>query len=474
MPDGDARSISRSAAPRADLPAERAVLGAILLDGGGERAVLAKVAAILKRDDFWDPRHSVIYEAFTRIAARREPIDVLTTAAELRAMERLNTVGGAQYLGELTDEIPTVAHCESHARLIAEHAIARRVEAEAHALVAASQNHGTSTGDLVAVAQRALDAASARVSGALVSTTGDAVEEEMARLCADVDVTVRPTGIEALDQALCGGMREGDLVVPGGRPSSGKSALGFQIAWSLAAQGWPVVVVSLEMPRISVIQRIVAQRIGADLGVIRARAFRSQQEINAYCAGLEAARALPLRIIDKGDLTPSELRAVCLAERARAPGGKLGAVIFDYLQKGKPDHEQESREQEIASISRALKNLAKELKCPIVAPAQLNRGLEGRAKRGGDDEGDASSDRPRMSDFRGSGEIEQEADIMIGIHRPAKAPHTRELWVLKQRNGPTDGVKVDLVWQGPSARFVAAPQTDALPLPDDSDAPEGV
>ena len=459
MADGEIGRQRGGDEPRHDPEAERAVLAAALLDESGERAVLARMRPIISAEDFHDPRHATIWEAICAVADRDERLDVLTLISELRARQRLNTVGGAQCIAELTDFIPTTAHCESHARIVADHALARRVERAGRRLVASALDYAKGPADLVAAAQGVLDLACARHDTAGASSMSDAVDEEMRRILADHDETVRPTGIAPLDRALCGGMREGDLVIPGGRPSSGKSAFAFQVAWNLAERGWTVVLVSLEMPRISVVQRVVAQRDGMDLGRIRARAFVGD-EADRYCDAVDATRSLPLRIVDRGDVTPAELRAICLTERARAPGGRLGAVVFDYLQKGKPDRECESREQEVASIARALKSLAKELKCPVIAPAQLNRGVESRGRRGEDGDG-GSDERPRMSDFRGSGEIEQEADIMIGIHRPARAPHTRELWVLKQRNGPTDGVRVDLTWDGPSARFTTAPPQPA-------------
>lgn len=465
MADGATRTRETEDTARWDPEAEGAVLAAALLDDEGARAVLARVRGIVRAGDFYDPRHVTVFEALCALEDRRERIDVITLVNELRARDRLNAVGGAQFIGALTDTIPTVAHVESHARIVADHALGRRVEAEARRLAHAAGAYRASPADLVAGAQRLFDVASARASAASIVAIGDAVEEELSRVCMDVDETVRPTGIEALDRALSGGMREGDLVIPGGRPSSGKSALAFQVAWNLAARGWPVVVASLEMPRISVVQRIVAQRTGIDLAKIRARAFTSSQEVNAYCYALEEARALPLRIIDRGDLTPAELRALCLAERAKAPGQKLGAVIVDYLQKMKPDRERDAREQEIAAVASSLKSLAKELACPLIAPAQLNRGVEGRGggrSRGGDDEDGDGGDRPRLSDFRGSGEIEQEADIALGIHRPKANAGTRELWVLKQRNGVA-GTRVDLAWEGGPARFVELQQPPPSP-----------
>jgi len=445
--------------PRYDLDAERWLLAACLFDLGGQLAVLPRVQSLVQPSDFYDPRNALLFEIFLALAERGVPLDVVTVCGELRARNRINTVT-AQYVGEVSDHVVTAAHCEAHARIVAECAFARRMGEAARAVQVAAQQDRSRPADLIAAAQKLLDVASRLSGGAQMVSIGETVDAEIDRICTVTDATARPTGMAALDRKLCGGPREGDLVIPGGRPGAGKSAFGFQIAHTMACAGWPMLVFSLEMPRGSVLQRVVAQRAGLDLGRIRARAFGSIDETNAYLKAVHDVRSLPLHIVDDAAITPSGMRAAALALRARV--GPLGAVVVDYLQRVTPDRERESKEQEIASVAKALKNLARELQCPVIAPAQLKRDLE---ERGGKRKKDEDEERPRMSDFRGSGEIEQEADILLAIHRPRKAAATRELWVLKQRNGPADGVKVDLLWEKGPARFVEAPAQ--LPAPSD-------
>jgi len=460
MPDGYGAEPTTASArtPRHDLYAERWLLAAVLFDLHGELAVLARVQTIVRPSDFYDSRNGLLFEIFLALAAKSSPIDVVTVCAELRARDRINTVT-AQYVGEVSDHVVTASHCEAHAAIVAECALARRVAEAAAALHVKACDAQVKPADLLAAAQKVVDAAGTRATRAQTVALGDVVDLELDRMSADTDASVRPTGLAALDRKLCGGPREGDLIVPGGRPSAGKTALGVQIAHTMAAAGWPVLFFSLEMPRASVLQRVVAQRAAIDLGLVRARAFPTIEATNAYLVAVDAARHLPLYIVDDAVLPPAGMRVAALALRARV--GRLGAVVVDYLQRTTPDRPCESREQEIASVAKALKNLARELQCPVIAPAQLKREVEergGKRRRSGEE--DEDEERPRMSDFRGSGEIEQEADILLAIHRPRKASATRELWVLKQRNGPADGVKVDLVWEKGPARFVEAPQQE--------------
>ncbi len=424
---------------RADVEAERAVLGAILLDERGEQAVLPRVRALLVADDFHDARYGLVFEAMLR-CDRGRGVDVTSVLAALRTMGCENTSGGRDTMRDLIDAAFTAAHCEVHAKIVAEHAVARRVESEARRLQILSRQQGAAPADLAAGAQRIVDVSAGRAVALDDGGVGDAVDSEWERLHAESDTSVRRTGIEAIDAALCGGLRGGELVMPGGRPSSGKSALAFQIAGTMAGSGWPVLVFSLEMQRREVVQRIAAHLSGVGLGRIRARAFTTG-ELGTYGNAIERVREMPLRIFDAPGLSPAEIRARCLAARARLGGVPIGAVVVDYLQKCSPGKRCDNREQEIAHVARALKDLAKELDAPVIALAQLNRGVEG------DDRA------PTMADYRGSGELEQEADILLGIHRPKKDPSAREIYVIKQRNGAPGG-RVDLAWHGDTAKFI--------------------
>lgn len=434
----DGMGFERALVERRDVEAERAVLGAILFDDRGELAVLARVRSIVKPEDFSDPGLGVIFEAMER-CDRGAGLTLNMVLSELRAMDRLQTVGGTGALNDLVDYASTTAHVEQHAQIIADHAIAREAARHAWRLEQLASRPGTTTAEIVAGAQRILDIAAGRGLAADDGTLDAAVEAEDERVFADHDTTVRATGIGPIDTVLAGGLRGGELIIPGGRPSSGKSALCFQIALVMALAGWPVVIFSLEMQRRDVLQRLAAMLSGIDLARIRSRAFEPG-EVELYRATTKRVLALPLRIFDTAGMSPMDIRARCLATRARM-GSALGLVVVDYLQKCSPGTRCDNREQEVAVVARALKNLAKELDAPVLAPAQLNRGVEG-------------DDRPpTMADYRSSGEIEQEADILLGIHRPKSAMDTREVYVIKQRNGPT-GQRIDLAFVPQTAQFV--------------------
>lgn len=437
MADGVLQGFDRALTERRDVEAERAVLGAVLLDDDGRDAVLARVRGIVIADDFADPAHGVVFEAMVR-CDRGSGVTPAMVLAELRAMDRVHTVGGLAALSRFIDHA-VLPHVEQHARIIADHAVARETAREAWRLEQIAARPATTPAELTAAAQRVADVAAGRAVAADDGTLDGAVEAEDERVFADCDATVRATGIAPIDVALSGGLRGGELIIPGGRPSSGKSALCFQIALVMALAGRPVVIFSLEMQRRDVLQRLAAMLSGIDLARIRSRAFEPG-ELELYRTTTRQINALPLRVFDTAGMSPTDIRARCLATRARM-GAALGLVVVDYLQKCSAGEKCDNREQEVAKVARALKNLAKDLDCPVLAPAQLNRGVEG-------------DDRPpTMADYRSSGEIEQEADILLGIHRPKTAMDTREVYVIKQRNGPT-GQRIDLAFVPQTAQFV--------------------
>jgi hypothetical protein len=181
---------------------------------------------------------------------------------------------------------------------VAECALTRRVFEAAAAVQRKALDARAGAGDLLVEAQKLVEVATHRATTAQTVALSDVVDLELDRMQTDVDATVRPTGLGALDRKLLGGPREGDLIIPGGRPSAGKTALGVQIAHTMADAGWPVLFFSLEMPRLSVLQRVVAQRAGIDLGLIRARAFTTIDDTNAYLQAVDAVRRLPLHLVD--------------------------------------------------------------------------------------------------------------------------------------------------------------------------------
>lgn len=446
-----------------DPAAERAVLAAVLLDASGAEGALWRARAILRAEDFAEHRHGLLWEVLCEVGDRGEALDIYTVSAALRRRERLNSVGGVQYLGELTDEIPTIAHVEAHANIVADAASVRRTMEAARAVVIRGAR-GASRGELLGAAREVMEAAASEEDAGLLPIDVG-LEEEEARLISTgtpeglVSTGLVSTGLASVDEALAGGLWAGQLVVIGARPAVGKSALALLVACEVAAStGEPVVYASLEMPRRDLAMRAAALRVAAkgepvDLMAIRTRRL-SEEAALRYQRALHDLRGLPLLLSDRASVTVTQIRAMALRAKARA--GHVAAVFVDYLQLLTPETARDSREREVAEASRALKALAGELRCPVVALSQLNR--------------KATERKPTLADLRESGAIEQDADVVLLLHQKDGG---RVLLVEKQRNGVAPQ-EVRLGWIAAAARFIDAP-TGGAPLPvrgQDRDLPE--
>lgn len=443
---------ARERTPPCDLAAEEAVLGACLL----EPAVIPLVAAILRRPDFADSRHGVIFAALLLVDVAGRPVDVVSVCDQLRRMpigipnddrtiNELLAVGDRQRLEELTSGLSSVAAATTHARIVAEHAARRRVIDTAETVVRRAYENAP----LVELGSRVTAVADA-ASG--IATLGapdlDADLQDFADLIAECKIgRVTSTGFRDLDALLAGGWRGGELIIEAARPAVGKTAKALRHARLAAGAGQgPAVFLSLEMPRAQLVQRLVSAESGVPLHHIRAQQW-ADGDHRAINKARRALAGLPLRIFDLPTLaagkgarpTLTTIRAALLRERARA-GGALSLVVVDYLQLVRADRDREKREEEVSEVARGLKELALELDTPVVALAQLNRAIE---KRGEDAEFE-------LSDLRESGEIEQAADVVSFLARPKSQPGVLRVCVKKQRNGPTD--TVNLRWAAECAR----------------------
>lgn len=419
--DGDAPTVHQ------DLDAERAVLGGLLLDN----RALASVAGVVAPGDFFYPAHGETFGAALAVAARGEPIDVVTLAAELRGRNRLNAVGGLHFLGELTDAVPTVAHIAEHARVVADLAAVRRAVALGRELVAL-HTKPCSRATAAGLAER-LTAATSPKAGRSAPTSLDtelqAAFDRLADVAAGRAAPGLPTGFAGLDHLTGGGLRPGWFVLLAARPAVGKTQMALGWSEAFATRG-PVLFVSLEMLRGELVERQLSASAGLDSRRLRA-ARLAQSEQSALVDAAERLHALPIHYDDSLH-SVATLAAVARRHASKAP---LAALVVDYVQLLKIDGKHDNREQYVAAISRALKELAKELRCPVVALAQLGRSIE---KRGADA-------RPQMSDLRESGGLEADADLIAAIMRPEAhgpvEPHLRghaTLVVMKNRHGPTD------------------------------------
>jgi replicative DNA helicase len=443
------RELEALKVPPHSIEAEQSVLGGLLLDNGAAD----RVADILGADDFYSDAHRLLYKTIVGLIADNKPADVVTLAEALQSLTKLDYVGGMAYLGALVENVPTAANIRRYAEIVRERAILRRLAA-AGGEIADSAYHplGRSVREI-------LDHAETKVFEiAEHGARGQQGFQEIRPLLTQVverieflynrdnpsDVTGVATGFTDLDR-MTSGLQEGDLVVIAGRPSMGKTALALNIGEHIAlASKMPVAIFSMEMGASQLAMRLMGSVGRLDQQKIRTGRL-SNDDWERLSGALGRLNDAPIHIDDTGALNPLELRA--RARRlSRQYGGKLGAIIVDYLQLMQAVGEGENRATEISEISRSLKALAKELKVPVMALSQLNRSLESRTDK-----------RPVMSDLRESGAIEQDADVILFIYRDeVYNPDTQfkgraEIIIGKQRNGPT-GI-VPLAWLGEYTRF---------------------
>lgn len=447
-----AASLSTTLNPRLapqDVDAERSVLGGVLLTNDA----LFDVLELLKPEDFYREPHRKIFIAMTELSMRNEGIDVLTLGDELRRQGELEAIGGPSYISSLDAFVPATANLGRYARIVAAKALRRRMIEAAHSIARDGyDNTGTETDFCDAAQALVMGIAEHTVRGDLRHSK-EAVKRVYAQLEKDfekqTDVTGLASGFEYLDR-MTTGWQPGTLTIVGGRPAMGKTSVVMNMAAHVAFEkALPVAVFSLEMTEDELTQRLFASEARVDLQRIRngklldsdfPKLARAADRIHKGC----------LYVDDTPAVSVLEIRAKCRRLKLRCPD--LALVVVDYLQLMKSDGRAESREQEVAQISKSLKSLAKELKVPVIALCQLNRGLERREDK-----------RPELSDLRESGSLEQDADIIVFVYRdevydehsPDKGK--AELIVRKHRNGATGTVPVaflndyvrfeDLAWE---------------------------
>lgn len=403
---------------RIDIDAEREILGAVLV----RPAELPQLREVLAAEDFYHPAHARVFEALCAVADRRTPIDVTTVADQLRAKGVLGAIGGVQYLGEMTDGFATWATVWSHARIIADHARARRIGAAGRSIVSWASNETVGVEDLAHRASQELSEAAASKTLRQSATSAEVAFELSERL--DALLRGEPpravwTGLDELDFML-GGFRAGQFVVLGARPAQGKTALAAQVSARAALDGNSVLFFSLEMPKVELFERLACGRAGINSEEIRTAITREQHA--AMQETIADLSRLPIRWQDEGRTTWTQITQRARALAMREP---IDLIVVDYLQKVRaPDGFKDGRERVVAEAATELKNLAKELRVPVLALAQINRGPT-----------DREDTRPRVSDLRESGAIEAEADVILLLWRDPQNPANAELLVAKNRHG---------------------------------------
>ncbi len=432
-----------------DLAAERAVLGAIVMDN----AVLPNVAEQIGKDDFAHQAHSEIFDAMVALDSRNSKVDWLTVSEELKIRGQLATIGGPSYLQTLDQLVPFSANAVEYAKIIKDQSTRRglaRAGREIYEL--ASQETGNVLELVDEAGKKVFEIAEKRQSGDLQS-----MQELMDQALTLLDtmkkntsgITGTATGFVDLDNQLTG-LHGGELIVLAARPGIGKTSLAMNIALHVAGkENRAVAVFSLEMPSVQLLTRMLATHARVDMKKLRGGRLSPADEERIQQAANELY-GLKFYVDDSGGLSSFDLRAK--ARRLKQKEPSLGLIVIDYLQLMHQKGKVESRQLEVSEISRGLKQLSKELDVPVMALSQLNRKVEER--KGG---------KPMLSDLRESGAIEQDADVVMFIHRededaedgapppPGRTAIPVELIVAKQRNGPVGSI--DLVFMAEYTRF---------------------
>ena len=419
--------------PPHNVEAEESVLGSVMLSPDAANIAFEKLQA----EDFYKPAHQAIFEAVASLFDGNQPIDAVTVADQLRRTGELERVGGANYLATLLDGVPTTSNIAYYAEIVSETAARRRL-LRAGSIVGslAMQTErriedvlDASEAEIFRVAERQVGDGLAPV-GPLLQSTLERIEELGAR---GGEITGLATGFRDLDRRLAG-LQPANLVVIAARPSMGKTALAMNIAQNVAERDNTVAVFTLEMSREEVVQRLLSSMAGVDSHRLRTGQL-TPDLWNRVVRETSRLYQMPFFVDDSSDLTVTSIRAKC-RRLARKRG--LSLVVVDYLQLMQGAGSSESRQQEIADISRSLKNLARELRIPVIAVSQLNRALEQRENK-----------RPRLGDLRESGAIEQDADIVMFIYRDeyynpgSDQPGLAEVNIAKHRSGAVGTVQMN-------------------------------
>ncbi len=413
--------------------AERAVLGAMLLDDDAVGAVIEG----LDSSFFYDASHQKVFEGMVKLYGNRKNVDIITLADQLKQDGVLESVGGSAFLAELADAVPTSANVLHHVEIVKEKGIKRKLIKSATEIVARSYEDGAEVATLMDDAERVIfDIAHARQKQEAWAVK-DLVKGTMKTIDAlyhrKETVTGVATGFYEFD-AQTSGLQRSDLIVVAGRPSMGKSAFAATMAeYAAMEKGIGVAFFSLEMSKEQVMMRMLCSQARVDASKVRTGMLASSDWPVLTKAASRLSNA-PIFVDDSAAISPMELRSK--ARRLKA-AHDIGLVVVDYLQLMRASTRSESRQQEISEISRSLKALARELSVPVIAISQLSRAVESRQDH-----------RPMLSDLRESGAIEQDADVVVLLMREDYYNATpenlglAEVHIAKQRNGPTGIIKL--------------------------------
>jgi replicative DNA helicase len=434
--------------PPHSVECEQSVLGALLL----ENAAWDQVADLVTEADFYRADHRLLWRTISRLISESKPADVITVAESLEGTRELDSVGGMSYIAALADNTPTSANIRHYATIVRDRAVLRRLAATCSEIQDKVYTpNGMETAQILDQAQEKIlalgESAGARSGGfvelpplliSVVETIDMLYNRDSPNDCIGV-----PSGFTDLD-ARTSGFGPGDLVILAARPSMGKTAMALNIAAHVGVNcKLPVGVFSMEMPKEALMLRLLCSTGSLNYHKVR-KGLLHDEDWQRLTNSVGLLNDAPIQIDETGAITPAELTA--RARRLHRQYGKLGLLVVDYLQLMGVGGLGDTRAGEIGVATRALKKLAKELNCPVLALSQVNRGVESRPNK-----------RPNMSDLRESGDIEQDADVIIFLYRDevynedSKQKGVAEAVIAKQRNGPIGTVR--LTWQGEYMRF---------------------
>ncbi len=423
--------------------AEEAVLGAVLINPDS----FFELGQFLKSEDFYIVRNGWIWASFGRLHEARVPIDFLTVVEDLEKNNQLADAGGSAYLMALINQTPTSLNAETYGHMVEETAMRRRMLASANDLARLAYDQKTPLDNVIDTAEKSIFAISERRSHKdvqLIKDVASAYYDRVDKMSGRSDeIYGVPTGLVDLDNLL-GGLQKSDLLIIAGRPSMGKTGFMLSVAKN-AAQMYKkhVAMFSLEMSNEQLVQRLVAQETGIDTQRLRTGKLKDD-EWPLFTQAIETLGETHIFLDDTPAITPMQMRTKC---RRLHMEYHLDLVIIDYLQLMSSDSRNDNRVQEVSYISRNLKILARELNVPVLAAAQLSRAVELRADK-----------KPILSDLRESGSLEQDADIVMFIHRPDlldkdnPRANLAEIIVAKHRNGPVHS-GIELVFRNNLAKF---------------------
>jgi replicative DNA helicase len=429
-------TVIRSKQPPQNAEAEASLLGAILIDSDA----IVKIADAISAADFFEMRHQRIYEAMLDLYEKRSAIDVLTLSDKLKNNNYLDMVGGPAYLTELTNFVPTAAHAEQYAEIVAQKAMRRRLISTAQEMSQMGFDESLGLRELIEEAETKLFSVSQQQVKQSIVSIEDILAQSFERLD-DLHKDKQklrgiPTGYKDMDGMLAG-LQRSDLFILAARPSMGKTAFVLNLAHNVAVKAKePVLIFSLEMSKEQLVDRLLSMQSGVDAWALRTGNL-TDADFEKIGEAMGVLSEAPIYIDDTPGITVSDMRTKA---RREAHHQQLGLVIVDYLQLmsgGSRFSGDGNRVQEISEISRGLKGLARELNVPLIALSQLSRSVESR-----------SPQIPQLADLRESGSIEQDADIVAFLYREdyynpeSDRKNIMDVLIKKHRNGPTGGVEL--------------------------------